>query len=267
MGSVRKKALPFDKYDFYNQAVQSPEEDVKFYRKTYSELRRRKSPKILREDFCGAGAISCEWVKLEKNHVAYGLDLDLEPMEYGRKHYIPEMTPDQQRRVHLRQKDVLSPALPAADIAVAVNFSYFFFKKRETLVRYFRNVYRSLNQDGIFVVDIFGGTQCTDAIQDKTAHRDFTYYWDQKFFDPVKNEAYFEIHFRHKRHKYEGVFSYDWRMWSIPEVREAMAEAGFADSVVYWEGTAKNGQGNGRFDRVEKGEACLSWIAYIVGVK
>ena len=265
--SFKRQVLPFDKYDLYNQAVQSAAEDVKFYRKVYREIRQGKSPVVLREDFCGAGAISCEWVKLSNQHKSYGLDLDQEPMDYGRENYITKLKREEQTRVQLVNKDVLTKNLPEADIAVAVNFSYFFFKKREILKRYFQNVYKSLNSDGLFIVDIFGGTQCTDAIEDKTRHKGFTYYWDQKSFDPVVNEAYFEIHFRYKNKKYNGVFSYDWRMWSIPEIREIMAEVGFKDSKVYWEGTSKKGLGNGQFDPVEKGEACLSWIAYIAGVK
>lgn len=259
--------LPFDKYAFYSQAVQSPEEDVKFYRRVYKELRKGKLPSVLREDFSGTGAICCEWVKLDKSHRSCGLDLDHEPMDYGRVNYISKLKPEQQKRIALIHKDVLTPGLPKADIAVAVNFSYFFFKKREILKSYFENVYKSLNADGIFVVDIFGGTQCTDAIEDKTVHKNFTYYWDQKNFDPLTNEAYFEIHFKHKGKKIEGVFTYDWRMWSIQEIREIMTEVGFQKTQVYWEGTNSKGNGNGIFKVVEKGESCLSWIAYIAGAK
>jgi cyclopropane fatty-acyl-phospholipid synthase-like methyltransferase len=259
--------LPFDKYAFYLQAVQSPQEDVKFYRRVYKELRKGKKPTFLREDFCGAGAICCEWAKLDRTHRACGLDLDSEPMQYGRTHYISKLKTEQQNRVELIKKNVLSRGLPTADIVVAVNFSYFFFKKREILKRYFENVYKSLNLDGVFVLDIFGGTQCTDSIEDKTMHDDFTYYWDQKNFDPLTSEAYFEIHFRHKGKKYESVFTYDWRMWSIQEIRELMEEVGFQKTKVYWEGTDAKGGGNGLFKPVEKGEACLSWIAYIAGAK
>lgn len=259
--------LPFDKYAFYSKAVQSAAEDVKFYRRVYKKIRKGKIPKVLREDFCGAGAISCEWVKLDRQNKSCGLDLDQEPMNYGRNHYVSELSGEQQKRVALIKKDVLTAGLPSADIAVAVNFSYFFFKKREVLKKYFENVYNSLNYNGIFVVDIFGGTQCTDSIEDQTKHEGFTYYWDQKNFDPVSNEAYFEIHFKYKQRKYEGVFAYDWRMWSIPEIKEIMLEVGFQSTQVYWEGTGKDGHGNGVFKVVEKGEPCLSWIAYIAGNK
>jgi SAM-dependent methyltransferase len=264
---IKTQVLPFDKYDLYRDAVQSPEDDVEFYLERYKEIRKGQKPKVLREDFCGGGAISCEWVKLDKAHKSSGLDLDSEPMDYGRAHYISKLTAEQQRRVALIKKDVLSGNLPSADIAVAVNFSYFLFKKREILKKYFKNVYDSLNHKGLFILDIFGGTQCTDMIEDRNVHKKFTYYWDQQSFDPVSNEAYFEIHFRYKNKKYENVFSYDWRMWSIPEVKELLLEVGFQDSKVYWEGDDKKGGGNGIFSQVEKGEACLSWIAYIVGIK
>ncbi len=259
--------IQFDKYELYSKAVQSPAEDVKFYQRTYQKVRKGKSATVLREDFCGTGMISCEWVKLDKKNKSCGLDLNSEPMNYGRTRYIEMLSVDQKKRIALIKKDVLSKDLPSADIAVAVNFSYFLFKKRDVLKRYFENVYRSLNNNGIFVLDVFGGTQCTDEIEDKTKHKGFTYYWDQKNFDPVTNEAYFEIHFKYKGKKIENVFSYDWRMWSIPEIREIMLEVGFQDTLVFWEGTGKDGNGNGIFKTVTKGESCLSWIAYITGIK
>lgn len=266
--SRSNKKYPFDKYDLYRRAVQSPEEDVKFYRDRYIDVRGRKlKPTVLREDFCGTGAISCEWVKLNKNYKSVGLDLDDEPMNYGRRNYIDKLKIDQKKRVLLVKKDVLENGLPKADIVAAVNFSYFFFKDREVLRRYFKNVCQSLNKNGIFIVDIFGGTQCTDAITDTTRHSGFTYYWEQKFFDPYSNEAEFGIHFRYNKKVYRDVFKYDWRMWSIPEVKEIMLEAGFKSVQVFWEGTNKQGGGNGIFKKIEEGEACLSWIAYVVGVK
>lgn len=264
---IKERYLPFDKYAFYRDAVQSPEDDVEFYLERYKELRKGKKPRVLREDFCGGGAISCEWVKLDKSHKSAGLDLDPEPMDYGRKHYISKLKPDQQKRVALIKKDVLSGNLPMADLAVAVNFSYFLFKKREILKQYFKNVFESLNHKGLFILDIFGGTNCTNPIEDRTPNRKFTYYWDQQSFDPVTNEAYFEIHFKYKNKKYKNIFNYDWRMWSIPEVKEILLEVGFQDVKVYWEGDGKDGGGNGIFTQVEKGEACLSWIAYVVGIK
>ena len=151
---------------------------------------------------------------------------------------------------------------------MAMNFSYFIFKTREQMGAYFANVFRSLPSDGIFVLDLFGGSLCYDENEEKTVHKGFTYYWDQENFDPVTNFAKFHIHFRvNGRPKTEKVFTYDWRMWSIPELREILAEAGFKKSHVYWEGTTRSGGGDGKFARTEIGESCQSWIAYIAAEK
>ena len=50
-------------------------------------------------------------------------------------------------------------------------------------------------------------------------------------------------------------------MWSIPEVVEIMKEAGFAKTYIYWEGTDTDGEGDGVFTQVEKGEDCESWVS------
>lgn len=261
---VRK--LPFDKYELYHEAVQSPETDVRFYQKVYKKIRNKKATQ-LREDFCGAGAISCEWVKLSDNNTAIGVDLDTEPTAYGYENYISKLNNDQKGRIQLINQNVLNPNLPKADILVAVNFSYFLFKQRELLKSYYANVYRELNKNGVFIMDAFGGTQCTHAIEDRTRQKGFEYFWNQKGFDPITNEAQFEINFKYKKRKYLGVFEYDWRMWSLPEIKDILKEVGFKDSLIYWEGTDKKGRGNGVFTERKKGEACESWIAYIVGVK
>ncbi|MFS4460955.1 class I SAM-dependent methyltransferase [Bdellovibrio sp. HCB2-146] len=256
----------FDKYDLYRRAVQSAENDVQFLRDTYKEL-KGKSARVFREDFCGTFALSTEWIKLNPRHEAIGVDLDPEPMAYGKSHYFSKLKPEQQRRMKLIEGNVLDPNLPKSDIVAAMNFSYFCFKSRDLLKKYFANAYRSLNKDGIFLTDIFGGSQCYDAIEDTIKHDGFTYYWDQTNFDPVTNEALFHIHFRVGGKKIEQVFTYDWRLWTISEIREVMHEVGFKKTHVYWEGTAKDGSGDGNFTRVDHGEACESWIAYVVGEK
>ncbi|WII71318.1 class I SAM-dependent methyltransferase [Bdellovibrio sp. 22V] len=265
---VNKKSakILFDKYDLYRRAVQSAENDVVFIRDTYKEL-KGKSPRTFREDFCGTFALSTEWIKLNPRHEAIGIDLDPEPMAYGRQNYLVKLKPEQQRRMKLIEGNVLDPNLHKADIVAAMNFSYFCFKQRDVLKKYFANVLKTLNKDGMFLVDIFGGSQCYDAIEDTIRHEGFTYYWDQTNFDPVTNEALFHIHFRVGGKKIEQVFTYDWRLWSISEIRDIMQEVGFRKTHVYWEGTAKDGSGDGNFTRVDHGESCQSWIAYIVGEK
>jgi SAM-dependent methyltransferase len=265
---ARKNEKPvFDKYDLYRQSVQSPETDVDFFKRVYKEL-RGSTAEVFREDFCGTFLLSKTWVENRPQHKAWAVDIDPEPLEYGRHHYWNKMSLKAQKRLRIFEGNVLSGKLPEADIAAALNFSYFAFKKRSQLRLYFANVVHSLRKKGLFVLDVFGGTQCTDAIEDQQKLKGFTYYWDQENFDPVTNEAFFHIHFKIKGgKKVENVFTYDWRMWTIPEIRDLLEEVGFKKTHVYWEGTTRSGLGDGQFTRTEQGEACLSWVAYIVAEK
>lgn len=257
----------FDKYQYYLAAVQSPDTDVEFIRGVYRELRRR-DPITLREDFCGTFMISCEWVKLNSKFTAYGIDLDSEPINYGLANYLTKLSSHQQSRIKIRQANVLDKDLPRVDVIAAMNFSHYIFKTREGLKTYFQNCIDTLNRDGILLVDCFGGTRCQEANEEVTDRGKFKYYWDQQSFDPVTHEASFKIHFKPKGgKKIKNVFSYDWRMWTIPELREVMNEVGFKKTWVYWEGTTRSGEGDGNFKRSEVGEECEAWIAYVVGEK
>ena len=67
--------------------------------------------------------------------------------------------------------------------------------------------------------------------------------------------------------KYEKVFTYDWRMWSIPELREILADAGFSRTLAYWEGEGEDGEGDGEFYLSNNEENCESWVTYIAAIK
>ena len=112
------------------------------------------SEKTFREDFCGTFKLSCEWVKLNPHFESYGVDLDPEPIAYGKENYLPELLKDQQDRIKITEGNVLDAGLPRTDIIAACNFSYFIFKERETLKKYFANNLKALNDDGIFILDI-----------------------------------------------------------------------------------------------------------------
>ena len=265
--TAKKKPFVFDKYSYYLEAVQSPEGDVEFFRDTYKELRGRL-PKVLREDFCGTFSLCCEWTKLGSAFVAHGVDLDPEPVEYGRQHYMSKLNAAQKSRVNIQLQNVLNPGLPKADVVCAMNFSHFIFKRREDLKAYFANCLATLNPGGVLISDSFGGSLCQEANEEKQKRNGFTYYWHQASFDPISANAVFHIHFKPDgRPKIEKVFTYDWRMWTLPELREIMLEAGFKKTHIYWEGSNRKGAGNGIFKRVEKGEDCQAWIAYVVGEK
>lgn len=261
----------FDKYYYYHASVQSPETDVEFLERVYKEA-RHEIPEIftMTEDFCGTFAISCEWAKLGDNYKAIGIDLDQEPISYGREHYFTELDEEEKSRLTILNKNVLDKELPKTDLICGLNFSYFIFKQRSTLKEYFQNAYDRLNEDGVFVLDCFGGSKCYEANEEETEYTDdkFSYFWDQDSFDPITNEAQFYIHFKRKGEKKRtNQFSYDWRMWSIPEIRDVLEEVGFKKIDIYWEGTTDDGEGDGHFSKTNVGEECESWICYIVGSK
>ena len=256
---------PFDKYWHYRHSVQSPDLDVRFIRKCYRQLRKRE-PYLFREDFCFTFAISCEWVKLRKGYKAIAVDIDKAPLKYGQQHYLPLLTLEQKKRITVKCSNVLSYNSPTkVDIISASNFSYFTLKTRKDLKKYFQKCLQSLQPQGLLVLDCLGGSDCFLANEERTDHKDFSYYWDQHSFDPISHHATFYIHYKRKgekkRHK---VFTYHWRLWTLPELRELLKSAGFKNTHVYWEGSDKKGEGNGRFTRRKQGEPCESWIAYII---
>lgn len=255
------KNRPFDKYWYYRNAVQSPEADVLFLRNLYRRIRHR-DPKVLREDFCGTFANLCEWVRLGPKFRGVGVDLDHQPLEYGKKNYLAQLKPNQQKRIKLIEGDVRGANSQRADIVVAMNFSYFSLRQREDLRTYFLSAHRHLNRNGLFVVDCFGGSECLDRITDRTRKRGYWYLWEQANYFPVGNRAKFHIHFKRDGEKIrKRVFTYDWRMWSIPEVSDLMKDAGFSRTLVYWQDDDEV------FRPSNNGEPCASWLAYIVGLK
>jgi hypothetical protein len=149
---------------------------------------------------------------------------------------------------------------------VGQNFSYFVFKTREELRGYFRGVRASLASEGMLFLDIFGGWEAHSLDTEEKDLDDFTYVWDQVRYDPITHDTRFYIHFEFPDGtRMPRAFTYDWRFWTIPEVREILKEAGFEGTEVYWEGTERDtGDGNGVFRRAERTQNCAGWIAYIV---
>jgi hypothetical protein len=264
------KAQEFDKHKLYKQSVQEPEADIAIFKKLYQEKNPGKSLTTLKEDFCGTYTICCEWVKNNANHLALGVDYDQATIGYGTRKYLSSLDHEQQKRVKIYQQDVRQSIPEKADLTCALNFSYFIFKKRQDLKNYFKTALEGLNENGLLVLDIFGGSQCYEPNEEETEHEDlgFSYFWDQDSFDPITNHAKFYIHFKQKgRKKMEKAFTYDWRMWSIPEIKDILTEVGFKTVEAYWEGSDEDGDGNGEFVPVQSEENCESWIAYLVAQK
>lgn len=271
--SAKRKPKPFNKYLYYENSVQTPEEHVKIYGNMFREI-RRKEPLSLREDFCGTFLISCEWVKSHPKRTALGMDLDPEPVDYGRKNGFKKLNSTQRKRLQIHMQDVCIPTSKKFDIIGAANFSFNIFKTRDQLGKYFKAAIRSLNRDGIFNLELAGGPGfIMKAKEQKTYTVDevggkYTYYWDQQTFDPINNQGHYAIHFKTPSGVlHRNCFTYDWRVWSITELRELMLDCGFRDVKVYWESCDEKGDGTGEYVMTQVGDNAYSWIAFVVGIK
>ena len=256
-----------DRHALYQSSVQEPEADVRFMRRVFKKHFGRKAA-ILREDFCGTGYLSCTWAKTSPEMAAFGLDIDPDPLEWGEKHNRSKLDPKVQARVEMMEGNALDVLPRKADVVCALNFSWFCFHTRAELLAYFKAAYENLPEEGLFVLDIEGGPEAQTLVEEERELDGFDYVWDQDEFDGIGNRAVCYIHFRFEDgSELTRAFTYQWRLWGMAEMRDVLAEAGFGSSEVYWEGTDKDGEGNGVFTKREKAENTDAWIAYVVAVK
>ena len=273
------KASQAAKYRCYQLSVQEPSHEVDFFLQAFEERFKRK-PAHLREDFCGTFAICCEWAKRDAKNTALGVDLDPEPLAWGKDHNLAKINAQQQKRVTIIEDDVRKKMRvgqsPRADVLAAQNFSFWLFKSRSECIEYFRAARSHMADESIMVMDMMGGGDCLIE-----GHKDirnisgygkpvgkFKYIWEQARIDPVTGDSDFYISFKFKDGSaLKRCFGYHWRFWSIPEVREMLHEAGFSETHVYWEEVDEDGDDTGDWLRVTEAPNDASWLAYIVAVK
>lgn len=258
-------AAQADRHVLYQEAVQDPESEIDFVEETWAQLRDRPA-ELLREDFCGTANTACEWVRRQPFHHAIGVDLDGAVLDWGWANNVARLNAGQQSRIELLQEDVTDTAPEPADIVLAMNFSYYLFPTRRQMIAYFRNVREGLVEDGIFFLDAYGGYDAPREIEEERECEGFTYIWEQASFNPIDGMMDCHIHFAFPDgSRMDRAFTYRWRLWTLPELREMLAEAGFSDIEVYWEGTDEEAnEGNGIFEPAEVGDADPGWVCYIV---
>ncbi|MGH8119429.1 MAG: class I SAM-dependent methyltransferase [Gammaproteobacteria bacterium] len=255
-----------DKYKLYESSVQSADADIDFVDHTFHSLKKRRAAR-LREDFCGTANNSCAWVRLRSGNLALAVDHDPRVLEWGRVHHVAGLPDEQARRIRLACQDMLRVAPETMDMVLALNFSYWVFRERRTMLRYFRRVHAALAEDGIFFLDAFGGFEALREMRENTRYGNFTYIWDQASYDPVTGDYLCKIHYKFSDGSMlREAFIYHWRLWTLPELIEMLGDSGFRVTV-HWEGTAPDGGGNGIFAPVTRGEADACWIAYLVAEK
>ncbi|KAI4334255.1 hypothetical protein L6164_018966 [Bauhinia variegata] len=169
--------------------------------------------------------------------------------------------------------------LPARDIVCAFNYSCCCLHKRADLVLYFKHAHDALSsKGGIFVMDLYGGTSSERKLRLQRRFPSFTYVWEQAEFDIIERKTRISLHFHLKKQqrKIRHAFSYSWRLWTLPEIRDCLEEAGFR-SVHFWlrqmpdttENIQTEGFGVGRdvkYEEVASFQQEDAWNAYIVGV-
>lgn len=259
-------------HDLYQLSVQNVEAEIDFIDETFQQIRGRDAI-TLREDFCGTGNTSAEWVRRRSTNRAIGLDIDQPTLDFGHENHVAKLDPEAEHRISLLNRNVLEPGEAIGlDCILAMNFSYWLFKTRDNLRNYFRAVRESLGPDGIFFLDHYGGSEAMSETReskkiDDGPGRVFTYIWEQKRFNPITGDMECRIHFKFPdKTKIKDAFVYHWRLWSMPEIRELLSEAGFANVVVYWEGEddEDEGEGNGEYEPTLEGTADPAFISYIV---
>lgn len=278
MTAQRSRFAGVDLYSLYEASVQSVDADLDFIEQVWRREHDDR-PRTLREDFCGTASLCARFVLRGAENRAYGVDLDPRPLAWGREHRIALLDEEAASRVELHQADVREPLAVSTDVAVAFNFSYWVFGTRAEMLDYFRAAYRGLRPGGMFLLDAFGGSDSECVLSETTRiarSRDpdgtvipaFRYIWEQARFNPVDRRILCHIHFERDGRQRRRAFTYDWRFWSLTELRELLAEAGFRDSRVYVEGwDDETDEPNGVFRERKRFDNEGGWIAYIVALR
>ncbi len=273
------KTPPPDLHGLYEASVQNVDTDLDFGQRVYTKHWKRK-PRTVREDFCGTAKLAARWVQRNKMNAAWGIDLHQPTLDWGLKYNASELSDEQKNRLHLICGDVLEAATPKVDLAFALNFSFCVFKQRETLKNYFRAVADSINTEGLFVIDIYGGTESVTAKCDDTREipgfttpegieiPDFEYIWEQAAYNPINHHTTCHIHFKVPGfRKINKAFTYHWRLWTLHELQEILLETGFAKAEVYLHDFDDEGESDETFRLRKTYENVQGWVAYVVGIK
>ncbi len=266
-GRATSQARRADRYELYEKSVQDPDADIQLIDRIFRNHFDRR-PELLREDFCGTALLARRWVEKRRSNRAWAIDLDPIPLTWGQKHHIGPLRPDQAARIKLIEGDVLDIGHEKVDVTVAFNFSYFLFRTRPELLRYFETARATLKHEGLLLLDAYGGADSQRTGEEPRPVGGFTYVWDQYTFDPITHSVRNYIHFKFRDgSELRRSFRYDWRLWTLPEIQELLIEAGFSGADVYWEGTdGGTDEGNNIFTRRKRALDDPAWIAYIAAV-
>jgi SAM-dependent methyltransferase len=259
-------SFTWDIHSLYELCAQNPPRDARLLRAIHADTARvprfsepgsspskRPRPLTLAEDFCGTAALSRAWCALSPRFAAVGVDIHA-PTLARAKQLSAAIT-----NLKLIRADVLK-ARDKADLIAVLNFSIGELHDRATLVKYLRHARSRLRPRGVLICDLYGGSdafetglldQTVTPPPDHPAKNDrILYSWEQRTADPLTARVVNAMHFdvtpgypgspsrasRKSRVSHQiflDAFVYHWRLWSVPELRDAMLEAGFKATRVY----------------------------------
>lgn len=236
-----------DRHECYELCVQSPRHVVALLRGIHGHL-----PTRLHEDFCGTAAVSVRWCQEAaargETVSALGVDLDAMCLERARRR---AREAGVESELTLRLADATSPDAghEPADVVFVGNFSIGYIHERSDLVAYLARCHARLRRGrggfggGVFVCDLYGGASAYKIGGLERRHpgrrgETIHYAWSHDHADPitgmVENSISFRVEFAGEVvAEHPRAFVYRWRLWSLPELRDAMIEAGFARCAVF----------------------------------
>jgi hypothetical protein len=250
-----------DRHRLYERAVQDAPAEVDLVERV---LRRSgRAPLRLREDFSGTALVSAEWVGRGAARSAAAVDLDPRVHRWAARHRLPALG-GAAARLQLVTGDVRERNGAGYDAVVAFNFSYSVFRTRQELGAYLRRARAALAPGGVLLLDAYGGWDAQKVLVERRRLRGgVTYVWEQESFDPITHRARCAIHFEGPgRRRLRRAFTYDWRLWTLPELTELFAEAGLEDVEVLWDVAPR---GAVRYVPRRSSGNQPGWLAYVVG--
>lgn len=263
-----------DKHELYEIAVQRPEVVIGFIEdlaEMMERFRGRGRERVtLREDFCGTANLSNMWVRSCEGRKAVGVDCDAEVLAWAKEHHGLQfavhgsrLTANRKRQTanfRLIRGDVMA-VNAKCDVLASLNFSHGIYKTRAEMLAYLRHARRCIRPGGMMVMDTFGGPGAMEKCLDERRFAQFTYQWEQASFNPRTNEIVCHIHFRFRDGSVKRkAFTYHWRLWSLPELREMLLDAGFEEVGIWFEGE------EGFIDERD-GMNDHAWVGYVVGFR
>ncbi len=251
---------PVDRHRLYERAVQHGPTEVALVE---SILRRHGRPaRRLREDFSGTALLAAEWVSRGPARTALAVDIDPAVHAWARAHRLPTLG-DASGRLRLVTADVRRAPGRGLDAVVALNFSYSVLETRAELRAYLRGVRRALAPGGVVVLDAFGGPDAQrELVERRRIGGGVTYVWEQEAFDPITHHVRCAIHFELPGgRRLRRAFRYAWRLWSLPELTELLAEAGYEAIEVLWDVAPR---GATRYVPRRSAAGQPGWLAYVV---